>query len=261
MNKIMNKICSLETLKKAFLQGARKNSRPGPDGVTWMEVNQNLNYFLSNLKKDLLNKSYQPSIPAIESKPYAKKIITYNILNVRDRILEYAIKGVLSSLYEEIFLPFSCAYRPGKREKYFYELIEIAKSKGYSHYISLDIKSFLNSIDLAILENDLIEFTQEPDLVSLIKECLFIEDKKKGLPFGHILSLFFSNVYLHPIDFKLMDMKVIRYADNYIFYSNSYYNLDGYIRVLESLIKQRHLTLNISKTRKFYRPDPKELLV
>lgn len=218
MGILYDRVCLTSVLDQAFREGLRKNSRAGLDGITWQQIEENLDSFLSQLRKELINGIYQPVAPKTETTSFifnSRKTITFDVLNTKDRTVEYAVRIVLSKLYEKVFLPFVCAYRPGKGEKYFVSLIERKIRNGYSWIAYVDIKSFFRSIDIKILIDELSDFAQDKELVSLIEKCLFLDNRKRGIPLGHILSTFLSDVYLHPIDVHLQDTR-IKYIKIYL---------------------------------------------
>jgi retron-type reverse transcriptase len=220
MNEIYEQVCSVDNLMKACKKAIKKGSRPGPDGMSCKNIKTASEKFISELRKELISGKYQASEPATEIKKYYKnseKQLVYHVINIRERVVEYAIKEVLSSLYEKIFMPFSCAYRPGKGEKYFYGLVQEMMNKGFLWFLSLDVESYSDTIDNELLLEDLLLFTNDKKLISLVAECLYLKKGKQGLFPGHVLSPFLSNVFLHPVDVQLKDKRVIRYADNFFF--------------------------------------------
>lgn len=207
-----------------------------------------------------------PNPDMIMQKPYypgSSKILYYVEMNIREKIVEYAIKRYLYPLFEEIFMDFSCAYRKGKGEKYVTQLIHNYMEIGKNWFISLDIKSFFKSIDQGILVQLLSEVLTDNDVIELLKKCLGL-NKSLGIPVGHVLSPLLSNFYLYKIDNKLFENKVptIRYADNYCFLSSNKNDLMYREKMLETLLSEYGLTLNTNKTKIVYRPyDYTELII
>lgn len=265
MGKQFDRVCSLENLTLAYKTAFRKRSRPGPDSISWLDIDPNREEYILELQEQLLSGEFSPSLPAIETKSYpygsVNKVITYDILNVRERLVEYAIKEVLSSLYEEVFLPFSCAYRKGKDKKLLIQLVEKALSEGYIYFTSVDIKSFFSSIDRKILVKEVLDFTKDEKLVTLIKRCLFLEDEKTGVMPGHVLSPLLSNIFLHPVDSELKGMRVIRYGDNYIFPQADAMKWLEKAEIVSCVLQKRNLQLNQGKTRLLINPNPKNILL
>lgn len=264
MGKKFDEVCSLNNLIMAFRKGYKKGSRPGSNGISWRDIGQENMDFIVELQRELLLNEFVPSVPTIETKTYlcgsSEKRITYVLVNVRERIVEYAIKEVLNSLYEEVFLPFSCAYRKNKDEKYFRELINNILSEGILYFVSTDIRSFYGSIDRKILMGEIFDFTNDEKLVKLIKRCIFFDEGEAGIMPGHVLAPLLSNIFLHPIDVELKDMRVVRYADNYIFPQNDNLKWTEKVELISILLKKRNLELNKEKTKLLINPDPESIL-
>lgn len=263
MGELYDHICSLNNLEQAFKKGARKNSCPGPDGISWKQMKVNLGEHLMELRHELLEGTYQSSQPEVRRKPYSlnpRKTLVFELMNVRDRIVEYAIRIMLSPLYEKVFLPFSCAYRPGKGERYFVKLINQMLTDGFLWVLTVDVESYCSSINLSILKDELLGFTHDVEMVKLIEKCLSFGKKKVGIPLGHVLSPFLSNVYLHPIDLKLKHKKVVRYGDNWFFFLENQMDQSDLIAMITALLEKRNLRLNKRKTTYMFNPQPQSLL-
>lgn len=266
MGKFYDEICSYENIKWSFDFLGKKNRRPGPDGIKWEDILENEKYYLSNLHQELSTKTFMPTPDIIRQKPYypgSDKVLYYAEMNVREKIVEYAIKRYLYPLFEEIFVNFSCAYRKGKGEKCVTQLIQEYTLFGEVWFISLDIKSFFKSINQSILIELLTDALNDNDVVELIGKCLGL-NIISGIPVGHVLSPLLSNFYLYKIDNELYENNIptIRYADNYCFASSNKSDLEYKKNLFESLLSEYGLTLNENKTKIVYCPtDYTELII
>ncbi len=266
MGSFYDEICSYENIKWSFDFLGKKNKRPGPDGIKWEDILENKKKYLNNLVYELNSKTYMPNPDVIMQKPYypgSDKILYYVEMNIREKIVEYAIKRHLYPLFEDIFMDFSCAYRKGKGEKYVTQLIQKYIALGKTWFISLDIKSFFKSIDQDRLIQLLSEILTDSDVIELLKKSLGL-NKALGIPVGHVLSPLLSNFYLYKIDNELYENKIltIRYADNYCFVSSNKNDLAYSEKMLETLLLEYGLTLNTNKTKIVYRPcDYTELII
>ena len=266
MGSFYDEICSYENIKWSFDFLGKKNRHAGPDGIKWEDILENQKIYLNNLVYELNSKTYMPSPDIIMKKPYypgSDKILYYVEMNIREKIVEYAIKRHLYPLFEDIFIDFSCAYRKGKGEKCVTQLIQNYIELGKNWFISLDIKSFFKSIDQVMLVQLLLEIITDNDVIDLLKKCLGLNESF-GIPAGHVLSPLLSNFYLYKIDYKLFENKIptIRYADNYCFASSNKNDLIYSEKLLEALLSEYGLTLNINKTKIVYRPyDYTELII
>lgn len=266
MGSLYDEICSYENIKWSFDFLRKKNRRSGPDGIKWEDILENKRTYLNNLVYELNSKIYMPNPDMIMKKPYypgSDKILYYVEMNIREKIVEYAIKRHLYPLFEGIFLDFSCAYRKGKGEKCVTQLIRNYILLGKNWFISLDIKSFFKSIDQVILVQLLSELITDNDVIELLKKCLGLNESL-GIPVGHVLSPLISNFYLYKIDNELYKNKIptIRYADNYCFASSDKNDLLYSEKVLETLLSEYGLELNTNKTKIVCNPcDYTELII
>lgn len=263
MDSFYLKVCSIEIIKNAFKIGARKNRMAGADGITWREVSNKSDQYLISLSEDLVSCCYKPSPPQKMEKHYShdpNKILYFDRLTVRDRIVEYAIKLVLSPLYEEYALPFVCSFRPGKGEKFFSNQVIQALEEKYYWFVCADIEKYFYSIDISILKKQLLTLTNDEKFVNLIFKCMFIEESDIGIPLGHVISPLISNIFLHPIDYSLRKTKILRYGDNYFFLNMVNSKGDNEIGMLQSLLTKINLKLNHKKTKVMYKPDAYDLI-
>lgn len=266
MGKLYDDICSYENIKWSFDFLGKKNRRPGPDGIKWEDILEKESFYLNNLVSELKTRAYMPNPDIIMQKPYypgANKILYYVEMNIREKIVEYAVKRYLYPIFEDLFMDFSCAYRKKKGESYVTQLIQKYIMSGEEWFISLDIKAFFKSINQIILIDNIFDVLNDNDVVELIKKCLWLE-KGFGIPSGHVLSPLISNFYLYKLDKNLFEenISVIRYADNYCFASSSKNGLAYGKERLENHLSKYGLVLNEEKTKIVHCPvDYTELIV
>lgn len=257
MGKLYDEICSYENIKWSFDFIGKRNRQCGPDGISWEDILDIEQSYLCSLVEQLKLKTFTPNPDVIKQTNYpgSDKILYYTEMNIREKIVEYAIKRCIVPKFEELFMDFSCAYRKNKGKKYVTKLIQKYSELGNDWFISLDIKSFFGSINQTILLDHIYAIIDDGDVVELILKCLGL-DRKLGIPAGHVLSPLLSNFYLYKVDNNLFEnnLFVIRYADNYCFASNSKEEL-GYITdMFEHLISEYGLVLNNNKTKIVYCP-------
>jgi RNA-directed DNA polymerase len=91
---LLEEICKLETLTRAFKSVRRNKGAPGIDGKTIKEYEDNLQEELEELREEVLNWTYKPTpVKRIEiSKPEGKGIRLLGIPIIKDRVLHMAIK-------------------------------------------------------------------------------------------------------------------------------------------------------------------------
>ena len=257
MGKLYKNICSFSNLSATFDYLWKKNRRPGPNGISLYDLLPIRDSYLSELSLSLLDGTYYVTEDVYYTKPYystTTKMLTYVCMNVREKLVEYAIKNYLYDWYNDSMTDFCCAYRRKYGEKKVNELITLYMSMGYTLYVSLDIKQFFNSIVQDRLIG-MLSILKDNDLIGLISNSLHFSHQC-GIPAGHVLSPLLSNYYLSDLDWELSnrEFKVIRYADNYCFAAKDQYQLDCIINQFEYLLQNYNMQLNEMKTKIIFSP-------
>ena len=106
-------VSKLETLRAAY-QGAKANGgTPGVDGESFASIEaRGVEKFLSAIREDLLNRSYQPSKNRRVEIPKGNgKTRRLGIPTVKDRVVQGALKLILEAIFEADFHTSSFAYR------------------------------------------------------------------------------------------------------------------------------------------------------
>lgn len=266
MGHIYEKIACSSNIYETFNWLRKKNPNAGPDGVTWLDVYEERDRYLERLIDELEKQTYMPNPDVVcnkESYPGSNKNMKYVKMNMREKIVEYAIKRVVYPIYEAHYLPLSCAYRFNLGDGYllFSNLVEAYKDTGKNYFISLDIKSYYQTIVHNMLCEIIYKYTPDLEYIKLVSKCLNL-DGGKGIPVGHVLSTLYSNLFLHDIDLLFKDDTMIRYADNFCFAGNTMVELAQYKEKLVQALSTIHLSINDNKTKCIYKPDSyKDLLV
>ena len=125
---------------------------------------------------------------------------------VADRALQRSTAMVLTSIYEQDFLPCSFGGRPNLGAHHaLATLNEIIAGKKVSWILESDLENFFGSLDHGWLLRFVEHRVGDPRILSLIRRWLkagILEDgelhsNEKGTPQGGSISVLLSNVYLH----------------------------------------------------------------
>ena len=250
-----NDIISIENLLSAwheFLSGKKKKS----------DV-QNFQYHLMDtiilLHDELANGSYEHS--GYESfhitVPKPRNI---HKASVKDRLLHHAIYRQLYPFFDKTFISdsFSCRLNKGthKALKKFQEMGgAVSKNNTKTCWIlKCDIKKFFASVDQNILIQILHEYICDNDIIILLEKVIksFAITPGKGLPLGNLTSQLFANVYMNVFDqyikHNLRIKHYIRYADDFVIFSENRQWLPELIMPIRTFLQERlRLTLHPQK--------------
>ncbi|MHC1733408.1 MAG: reverse transcriptase domain-containing protein [Bacteroidales bacterium] len=161
----------------------RRQRSAGPDGVTLVEFERDLQAQLSALRHTLLKGHYQPQPPGLFSvKKRSGGTRQLAILNVADRVAQRAAQQTIEPLYEPAFLPCSFGFRPGRST---YDAIYCARrlrSCGYGWVVDGDIASCFDSLDHHLLMDRINKRIKDERVLDLLQKWLKIGVLEHGLP-------------------------------------------------------------------------------
>jgi retron-type reverse transcriptase len=154
--------------------------------------------------------------------------------SVRDRVLHHAIYRKLYPFFDKTFIGDSYSCRLGKgayKALNKFRVLAFKTSKNHTQtawVLKCDIKKFFASIDHAKLLKILTAYIPDKNIMWLLERVIHSFDYKvagRGLPLGNLTSQLFCNVYMNKFDqfvkHKLKSKFYIRYADDFVFLSNS----------------------------------------
>lgn len=199
---------------------ADKMARKGKSdqyGVKLHDRNREEN--LCKLHEMLKNKTYHTSVYKTFPIYEPKERIIFSLPYFPDRITHHAMMNIIKDIFVSRFTAdtYSCIKGRGIHAAS-YALREALKDvSGTTYRLKLDVRKFYPSIDHGILKDQLGRLFKDPDLLWLIHEII---DSAEGLPIGNLLSQYFSNFYLTPLDrFIKQELKVkyyFRYMDDIV---------------------------------------------
>jgi group II intron reverse transcriptase/maturase len=180
-------------------------------------------------------------------------------------VVQRALVLLLEPIYEQVFLPCSYGFRPGR------SAMECAAEAAEGmfrrrHVLEADIESFFDRVEHRKLTGMLREQIVDPRILDLIGRFLesgFLEFRKpwqptkEGTPQGGPLSPLLANIYLHyALDRRFASAvsrgghtQLYRYCDDFIVVSDHPGRLRSARRALDVWMKEAGLNLKESKTR------------
>ena len=181
--------------------------------------------------------------------------------SVRDRLLHHAIYRKLYPFFDKTFISdsFSCRLDKGTHKALNrFRAFAYKTSKNHTRtcfVLKCDIRKFFANIDHNILFSILSRYIPDADILRLLEEIIqsFSSGKSGvGLPLGNLTSQLFVNVYMNEFDqfvkHKLKVKYYIRYADDFVIFSDDKVFLENLITNITSFLGDRlHLELHPDK--------------
>jgi len=265
---LYDKVYRKDILRRAYALVKANRGAPGPDGVTFEEIEQSGSAgLLEELHEELRTKSYKPGAVRrvyIPKENGGERPL--GIPNIRDRVVQMAAKLVLEPIFEADFEEDSYGFRPKRDAHKALDAIEQALHGGMYWVLDADISAYFDTIPHDRLMKTVAERVVDGSMLQLIKaflEAPIIDERngggprrnRQGTPQGGVISPLLANIYLHLVDRNferkvecgVMKGRLIRYADDLVVMSP--HRPESQQRWLEALLKRLGLTLHPTKTR------------
>jgi retron-type reverse transcriptase len=241
---------------KEFVRGKR-----GKEDVRYFSLRLMDNIF--ELHEDLVNHTYKhggyQAFKINDPKPRDIHKAT-----VRDRLLHHAIYRILYPFFDKTFIAdsYSCRIDKGthKSIKRFKEFgYEVSKNNTKTCWIlKCDIRKFFANIDHNILRNIFKEYISDENIMQLLEKVIESFSTKNrivvGLPLGNLTSQLFVNIYMNRFDqfakHKLKAKFYIRYADDFVFFSEDKKLLENQVMLIQEFL-QKELKLELHPNKVF----------
>jgi len=243
---LMQQVLSFGALVRASKRAAR-GKKTKPQVAAFI---QNLENEVISLEQELSSRSYRP-LPYrtfVVRDPKTRRICAADF---RDRVVHHSLCAILEPMFERAFIYDTYACRP---EKGTHMAVRRAKrfSRRHPYFLKLDIRKFFDSIDHAILKQQLRQKIKDSGLLWLLD--VFIDhpvpwtESGKGIPIGNLTSQHFANFYLsgldHYIKERLRIKGYIRYMDDFVLFADEKETLWDAARHIERFLKDNlHLDI------------------
>jgi RNA-directed DNA polymerase len=265
---IYDKVYRPDILRHAYALARANGGAPGPDGSTFEEIEAGgRDVLLEELREELKTKTYRPG-PV--RRVYIPKLNggerPLGIPNIRDRVVQTAVKLLLEPLFEADFVADSYGFRPKRGAHDALDAIREALAAGMCWVIDADVTTYFDTIPHDRLMTTVAQRVVDRAMLALVKRFLeapVIDDRddgrphrtRQGTPQGGVISPLLANVYLHLLDrnFRLrvqrgeLPGRLVRYADDFVLLSP--HRPDRALAWLQQLMTRLGLTLHPDKTR------------
>jgi len=202
------------------------------DGMETPQLKAHLQTHGQTLVEHIRNGSYQPSpIKGVEIPKANGKTRMLGIPTLTDRVVQQALHQVLEPVFEPDFQRHSYGFRPNRNAHQAVQQAQRNINEGYQHVIDIDLKSFFDQVDHAILLELVHRKVTCRLTMKLLRKFLRapmqvdgkLHKRRKGVPQGSPLSPLLSNILLNELDTELEKRghRYVRYADDFSIYVGS----------------------------------------
>lgn len=234
---LYDKVYREDVLGHAYALAKANGGAPGVDGVTFEDIETaGREGLLQELKEELKKKGYRPGpVRRVEIPKLGGGTRPLGIPNIRDRVVQTAVKLMLEPLFEADFDRDSYGFRPKKDAHQAIEAIREELGHGMHWIIDADISKYFDTIPHDRLMKAVAERVVDGAMLALVKmflEAPIVDDEEdgrprrnvKGTPQGGVISPLLANIYLNLLDRNFrrhteaeeLRGRLIRYADDFV---------------------------------------------
>jgi group II intron reverse transcriptase/maturase len=175
-------------------------------------------------------------------------------------VVQQALKNILEPIFEDIFLPCSYGYRPGRSAHQAIWKAEEHLGDGYYWVVDADIQSFFDRVDHQILMDLVREKIADGRILDLVEAFLKsgvmkdrgFEETVQGTPQGGVISPLLANIYLNHFDRRMSEegFLLVRYADDFLIFCRKEEEVNRALSTATRILEQElRLALHPEKTK------------
>jgi RNA-directed DNA polymerase len=245
---LMERIVDQANLETAWQNVRANRGAPGPDGVTLGEFPEAFRSQWPELRRQLLEGTYQPGPARRKSIPKPDGSQRHlGIPNVIDRLIQQAILQVLTPIFDPEFSESSFGFRPGRSAHDAAKQGQAHIRAGYRHCVDMDLSKFFDRVQHDVLMARVSRKVHDKRLLALIGRYLRagvmvdteLQPSIEGTMQGGPLSPLLANILLDDFDKELESRghRFVRYADDFLVFTKT---SEAARRVFDSI--ERYLT-------------------
>ena len=248
---------------KAYRKVKSNNGSGGMDGMSWEDLEEDLDHQLYKLWNRLSSGSYFP--PPVKEVEITKKdggIRKLGIPTIIDRIAQEVVKSHLELKVEPHFHDSSYGYRRGRS---CHNAVDNTLENIMTHdwVIDLDIQNFFDTIDHDLMMKAVAHYCQDKWVLMYVKRWLkagilikdgTLLDRLTGTPQGGVISPLLANIFLHVVFDKWMEKHhpekpFVRYADDIVVHCKTDTQARFVLAKIRSRLAECKLSVHPKKTR------------
>ena len=229
---LMERIVDQANFETAWKQVRANHGAPGPDGITLDEFPEIFRQRWPDLRRQLLEGTYQPGPARRKSipKPDGSQR-NLGIPNVIDRLVQQAILQVLTPIFDPDFSASSFGFRPGRSAQQAAQQVQAHIRAGYRHCVDMDLSKFFDRVQHDVLMARVSRKVHDKRLLALIGRYLRagvmvdteLQPSTEGTMQGGPLSPLLANILLDDFDKELerRGLRFVRYADDFLVFTKT----------------------------------------
>jgi RNA-directed DNA polymerase len=229
---MMERILAPSNVREAYRRVKSNGGCPGVDGMRVEELEDYLQTHWQQIRKDLLDGTYQPSpVKRHELPKPGGGIRVLGIPTVMDRLIQQAVLQMLQPEWDATFSEYSYGFRPGRSAHQAVDKAREHYQAGYHRVVDLDLEKFFDRVNHDKLMSLVKERVSDWRVCRLIRRYLqagmltgdVYMPRSEGTPQGGPLSPLLANLLLDKLDRELEKRghRFVRYADDVSIYVQS----------------------------------------
>jgi RNA-directed DNA polymerase len=256
---LMDKVYAPKTLALAWAKVRANRGAAGVDGQSVEMFEAQAGKYLAELTEELTAGRYRPqAVRRVDIPKGDGQTRPLGIPTVKDRIVQAAAKLVLEPIFEVQFLATSYGFRPGRGCKDALQEVDGLLRQGYSHVVDADLKGYFDSLPHDRLMARVEEHLSDGRVLDLPAGGLgqdILQGMERwtpagGAPQGAVISPLLANIYLHPLDVRMMarGYRMVRYADDFVILCASHEEAQAALAEVRRWVEANGLELHPGKT-------------